>query len=119
MEALEIVKNIFVVLHFVGLASLLGGFLLQMRAMRTASAKIVPAMVHGAWTMLITGLVLVGLHEMMDHEVNNLKVGAKLIVVLVITVLVMINRKKENVKTAVFGAIGALTLLNVILAVFW
>lgn len=40
-------------LHFVGLASLLGGFLTQMSA---GTKRIVPAMLHGALTMLLTGL---------------------------------------------------------------
>ncbi len=125
MEAtIEQIINAFVVLHFIGLASLLGGFLVQMKSLKTGTAKIIPAMVHGAWTMLITGLVLVGLHEwlgsmMEGHELNNMKVAVKTIVVTVIVILVMQNRKKESVKTGLFGAIGGLTLLNVVLAVFW
>jgi hypothetical protein len=31
----------------------------------------------------------------------------------------MINRKKDNVATPAFGAIGALTLTNLVLAVIW
>lgn len=125
MEAtIELVLNIFVVLHFIGLASLLGGFLVQMKSLRSGTAKVIPAMVHGAWTMLVTGFVLVGLHEWLGtmaegHELNNLKVGVKSIVVTLIVILVMQNRKKEAVKTGLFGAIGGLTLLNVVLAVFW
>ncbi|MEY4714327.1 MAG: hypothetical protein RIQ37_657 [Actinomycetota bacterium] len=125
MEAtIEQIINAFVVLHFIGLASLLGGFLVQMKSLKSGTAKIIPAMVHGAWTMLITGLVLVGLHEwlgsmMEGHELNNMKVAVKTIVVTVIVILVMQNRKKESVKTGLFGAIGGLTLLNVVLAVFW
>jgi hypothetical protein len=74
--------------------------------------------------MLITGLVLVGLHEWLGtmtegHELNNMKVGVKSIVVTLIVFLVMQNRKKDSVKTGLFGAIGGLTLLNVVLAVFW
>jgi hypothetical protein len=121
---IEQIINAFVVLHFIGLASLLGGFLVQMKSLKSGTAKIIPAMVHGAWTMLITGLVLVGLHEwlgsmMEGHELNNMKVAVKTIVVTVIVILVMQNRKKESVKTGLFGAIGGLTLLNVVLAVFW
>jgi len=121
---IEQIINAFVVLHFIGLASLLGGFLVQMKSLKSGTAKIIPAMVHGAWTMLITGLVLVGLHEwlgsmMEGHELNNMKVAVKTIVVTVIVILVMQNRKKESVKTGLFGAIGGLTVLNVVLAVFW
>jgi hypothetical protein len=33
--------------------------------------------------------------------------------------LVLYFKKKDSVKAPVFGAIGLLTILNVVLAVFW
>ena len=124
MELLDIVRYSLVVLHFVGFASLFGGFMTQMKAMSAGAAKIVPAMVHGAWTVFAAGLLMVGLAEYRiamgaDIEINHMKIGVKSLVAVVILVLVMVMRKKESVKAPVFGAIGALTLLNVILAVFW
>ena len=123
MELVEIIRNSLIVLHFVGLASLLGGFLTQVKAMSAGTAKIVPAMVHGAWTALATGLLLVGVAEWRiamgaNFEVDHTKIGLKSLVVALILILVMINRKKESVTTSVFGLIGALTLNNVVLAVF-
>jgi hypothetical protein len=120
-----VLLNATIVLHFVGLASLLGGFLVQMKALKPGTAKIIPAMIHGAWTMLITGLLLVGLHEWISAldpaagEVDNIKIAVKSIVLTVVLVLVMQNRKKDSVKSSTLGLIGGLTLLNVILAVFW
>jgi hypothetical protein len=120
-----ILSNATVVLHFVGLASLLGGFLVQMKALKQGTAKIIPAMIHGAWTMLVTGLLLVGLHEWTSSldpavgEIDNIKVAVKSIVLTVVLVLVMQNRKKETVKSSTLALIGGLTLLNVVLAVFW
>ncbi|MFZ9744089.1 MAG: hypothetical protein ACO3BY_01000 [Aquiluna sp.] len=124
MELIELTRNSLLVLHFIGLASLLGGFLTQMRAMGAGVARIVPAMVHGAWTAFATGLLLVGLAEYRvamgaDFEVNHMKIGVKTVVVLIILILVMANRKKASVKAPLFGAVGGLTLTNVILAVFW
>lgn len=112
-------------LHFIGLASLLGGFLVQMKSIKPGTTKIVPAMVHGAWTMLVTGLLLVGFREWISaldadaRELDNLKIAVKSLVVAAIVVFVMINRKKEKLKNSTFALIGALTLLNVIVAVFW
>ena len=120
-----LLKDSMLVLHFVGLASLLGGFLVQMKALKPGTARIIPAMIHGAWTMLITGLLLVGLREWMSAldpsaaELDNIKIAVKSIVVTLVVVFVMINRKKETVKSSTLGLIGGLTLLNVILAVFW
>lgn len=115
---MEILRNVLLVLHFIGLASLLGGFLVQMSAFKTKSAKINPAILHGALTQLVTGLLLVGVAEMGDGEVNNIKVGIKLVVLLVIYVLALINRKKVSVSTAVVGIIGVLTITNIVIAVF-
>ena len=120
----EILRNSLIVLHFVGLAALFGGFMTQMKAMAAKTAKVVPAMIHGAWTALITGLLLVGVAEWRiamgaGFEIDHMKIGVKSIVVTVILILVMANRKKESVKTPVIGAIGALTLTNIVLAVFW
>jgi hypothetical protein len=120
-----VLMNATIVLHFVGLASLLGGFLVQMKALKPGTAKIIPAMIHGAWTMLITGLLLVGLHEWTSSldpaagEIDNIKIAVKSIVLTVVLVLVMQNRKKETVKSSTLGLIGGLTLLNIVLAVFW
>lgn len=120
----EFILHSLVVLHFIGLASLLGGFLTQMRAMGKGLAAIVPAMVHGAWTMLITGLAMVGVREWMaamawDDELNHMKIGVKTLVVIVVLILVLLNKKKQSVSAKTFGAIGLLTILNVVLAVFW
>lgn len=124
MELLDILRYSLVVLHFVGFASLFGGFLTQMRAMSAGTAKIVPAMVHGAWTVFIAGLLLVGLAEYRiamgaEFSIDHMKIGIKSLIAIVILVLVMVFRKKESVKAPIFGSIGALTLINVILAVFW
>ena len=120
----EFILHSLVVLHFIGLAALLGGFLTQMKAMGKGQAVIVPAMVHGAWTMLITGLLLVGVREWMavmewDDALNHMKIGVKSLVVAVILILVIHYKKKQTVSTKGFGAIGLLTVLNVVLAVFW
>jgi len=114
---MEILKNVTLVLHFVGLASLLGGFLVQMSA---RSKRIDPAMFHGALTMLVTGVALVGIDQAMDDpHLNNTKVAVKLLVLVVITVLVLMNRKKPAIPVGLWAAVGGLTLLNVVLAVFW
>ncbi len=124
MDLVDIARNSLIVLHFVGLASLLGGFMTQIKAMGQGAAKIVSAMVHGAWTAFVTGLLLVGLAEWRiamgaNFEIDHMKIGVKSLVALVILLLVMLNRKKSSVSKPIFGVIGALTLTNVVLAVFW
>ncbi|WP_104133320.1 hypothetical protein [Cryobacterium sp. M91] len=117
---MDLLRNILLILHFVGLASLLGGFLVQIKAIIAGKGTIVAAMFHGALTQLVTGLLLVGVIQVgtLGH-IDNTKIGIKLLVLIVITVLVIVNRKKPSVSSVVLWAIGALTLVNVVIAVLW
>jgi hypothetical protein len=124
LELAGIIKSFLVVLHLVGLSALLGGFLVQIKALRAKTAEILPAMVHGAWTALLTGLLLVGVREWElalgdGDELDHSKIAIKSVVALIVVVLVMLNRKKKPVPGSVLGTIGGLTFLNVVLAVFW
>ena len=116
---MEFVYNLLVVLHFIGLASLLGGFLVQMRS---ADKGVNPAMLHGALTQLVTGVLLVGIASaglVPGEEVDHAKIAVKLVIVLIITALAFIGRKRTLPQVGLWGAIGALTLVNVVIAVFW
>lgn len=113
---MEFARHALVVLHFIGLASLLGGFLVQMKS----SPRVInPAMVHGIITQLVTGVLIVGLLEADDVTVDHAKVGVKLLVAAVVAVLVFANRKREAISTGTWAAIGGLTIANIVVAVFW
>jgi hypothetical protein len=111
--------HLFVALHIIGIAALLGGFMTQMKAMGAGEARMVPAMLHGALTMLVTGLVLVGLNQAADHHVDDVKIGIKLAFLVVILGLVYVKRDDAKVDKAVFGTVGLLTVTNVFIAVLW
>ena len=109
-----------VVIHFIGLASLLGGFLVQMGAPQRG---INLAMFHGALTQLVTGLILVGMREsdIVEGEdpLNTTKITIKLTVALIVFVVVFLGRRKPQEAQAPYWAVaGALTLVNVVVAVF-
>ncbi len=118
---MEILRNILLVLHFVGLASLLGGVLVQLRSIRTGDARVIPAMLHGAYLQLLTGLGLVAVIQLADlDDVNNITIGVKLAVLIVLTVLAIVyRRRKTRTPQWVVPTIGGLTLLNIVIAVFW
>jgi hypothetical protein len=124
LELAGIVKSFLVVLHLVGLSALFGGFLVQIKAIRAKTAEILPAMVHGAWTALLTGVLLVGVRQWElalggGHDLDHSKIAIKSVVAAIVVTLVMINRKKKPVTGSTLGTIGGLTFLNVVLAVFW
>ncbi|KQX10336.1 hypothetical protein ASC82_21840 [Streptomyces sp. Root431] len=116
---MDVLINVFVALHIIGIASLLGGFLTQMKAMGAGTARFTPAMLHGALVMLITGVALVGLNQADDQTVNNLKIGIKLAVLVVVLGLVYVKRDEEKVDKGVFAAVGALTTANIFIATLW
>jgi len=115
---MEMFQNVLLFLHFIGLASLLGGFLVQL----ATNPKVVNnAMLHGALLQLVTGFALVGVvqaNKAADETVNNTAVGIKLLLLLVITGLILVYRKRESVSVAVWGAIGGLTIIDIGIAVF-
>lgn len=119
LARMELTINVFVGLHIIGIASLLGGFLTQTKAMGAGEARMVPAMLHGALTMLVTGVALVGLNQADDQEVNNLKIGIKLAVLVAVLALVYVKRDDTTVSKGLFGAVGLLTVANIFIAVLW
>ncbi|MBL1095438.1 hypothetical protein [Streptomyces coffeae] len=116
---MDVLINAFVGLHIVGIAALLGGFLSQMKQMSAGTARMTPGMLHGALTMLVTGVALVGLNQADGGAVNNIKIGVKLALLIVVLCLVYVKRDEEKVESAAFGAVGALTTVNIFIAVLW
>jgi hypothetical protein len=116
---MDVLIHFVVGLHIIGIAALLGGFVTQLKAMGRGEARFVPAMLHGALTMLVTGALLVGLNQADDQPVNNIKIGVKLAFLVVILGLVYVKRDEERQPAAVFGTVGALTVANTFIAVLW
>ncbi|MFI5874142.1 hypothetical protein ACIBAH_17120 [Streptomyces sp. NPDC051445] len=116
---MDVLIHLFVGLHIIGIAALLGGFLAQLKAMGRGAARFVPSMLHGAATMLVTGVILVGLNQADDQPVNNIKIGVKLALLIVILGLVYVKRDDETVEKPLFGLVGLLTVANVFIAVLW
>ena len=117
---MEFVYDLVLVLHFFGLASLLGGIMVQLSARGGRVVNL--AMLHGALTQLVTGLALVGMGEAIDSlgkDVNQPKIGVKLLVVLVVTALCFANRKRTTIADGLFFALFGLSAANIVIAVFW
>jgi hypothetical protein len=111
--------HVFLGLHILGVGALLGGFLTQLKAMRAGEARVVPAMLHGALTMLLTGFAMVGVKEADGMPVNDVKIGIKLAFLIVVLALVYLKRDEERLPNPLFGTIGALTTANIFIAVLW
>jgi len=113
----ELLRQALVFLHLLGMATLIGAFLLQRRA--SADGSLNSAWLHAGALQLVTGLGLVGIAEVGTDPVNQGKTAVKLAVLLVILALVLIYRRRSGRPAWVVPALGGLTVLNVAVAVFW
>jgi hypothetical protein len=116
---MELANNILLILHFVGLASLLSGFFYQLKDWGKGM-KVNAGILHGAWLMVITGFAMAGIIPAMhgDEEINNIVLGLKSIVITAIFFLAYGNNKKEVTPKWVVPTIAALTTLNIVFAIF-
>lgn len=113
---MEILYTALVVLHFVGIAAIGYGFFKEL-AKKTFGVNV--AMLHGASTQLLTGVLLVGLHESgsldSDYVVDHTKIAIKLIIAIAIIAMYSIGKRKSEQKLY-WALIGALTLTNFVIA---
>ena len=115
-EPMETVKLVLVFAHLLGMAAVVGGYFAGL----TASPKRLTAgITHGTLLQFLTGVLLIGLAEMMDDgQVDHAKFGIKIAVTAVILLLAWPRRKDVSIASNTYHAIGVLALLNVAVAVF-
>ena len=113
---MEFLRHLLLVVHILGFAALLGGLLVQARS----PEKSVNALMRdGAGTAFLAGLLLVGVIEADDGEVDSAKIAVKGVIGLVVLVLVMANLRRERIATGLWALLLLLTVANICVAVFW
>lgn len=113
---MDFLHKLLLFIHLIGLAAVLGGALVQIAE---PPRRVTTMILHGAGTQLLSGVLLVGVLEADDVEVDQAKIAVKLVVALVITGLAWGYRAREQLANAPFFGILGLTLGNVGVAVFW
>ncbi len=118
---MDVLLHLFVGLHIVGIAALLGGALTQLPplAVTDRPARMGPAMLWGALTMLVTGVALVGIAQAQHVHLSMIKIGLKLAFLVVVLCLVYVRRDDESVDRSQVTTVAALTTANVFIAVLW
>lgn len=114
---MEFVRLLLVFLHLLGMGMLVAMIFLQLRAGRDAPVN--KGWLHGSALQLLTGVALVGLSPLTDKEYDHVKIGVKLLVLVVIAVLVVLHLRKPKVPSWLTPALAGLVVLNVGIAVFW
>lgn len=127
---MDLIRDITLILHFIGLALIIGPFMVQMRA---RSGYAFGWVFTGSIIQMVTGLLLTGLAEMRladdpDMSVNHAKIAVKSVVALVIFIVALVGYLKSKKLTPsdnerkllpLLHTAGALAIVNVIVAVVW
>ena len=113
---MEVAQQIVVLVHLVGFAALLGGILVQVRALEP---EVNATMLWGGWTELGSGVVLVVLALVAGHDVGWGPVGVKTGITAFLVLLLARNRRFLSVPRGLWLLLGVLTLLNTALSVLW
>jgi peptidoglycan/LPS O-acetylase OafA/YrhL len=113
---METLRLIFLIVHILGFAALIGGLLAQAGP---GEKRVTGVMRDGVGTAFLAGLALVGVLEAGDDPVNHAKVGVKLVIGLVLLVLVMANLRKTRIPQGLWAGLLALAVLEVVIAVAW
>ncbi|AUS77043.1 hypothetical protein C1701_00260 [Actinoalloteichus sp. AHMU CJ021] len=123
MSLLEITRLALLVAHFLGLAALIGPFLLQLRSREAFRLRL---MLTGAIVQVVTGNALIAARRLQGLDVDEVKVIVKLGIALVALgalVAALIARRRRGADTAsvrqLFHAAGGLGVTDVIVAVVW
>ena len=114
---MDIAIKLVLILHFIGLAGIIGGWVATVKA-----PQVNKAILHGSIIQVVTGILLVGLREMQDGgEIDHMKIGIKLVIALVIMVVAIVGTKKEAKVPGSSGTLamtaGILAIVNVAIAV--
>lgn len=116
---MELLRGIVVVVHLIGFGLLFGAWAVEAFNRRLQVTRL---MQIGLATAGLAGLILAAPWGTSD-ELNYVKLGVKLLVLVVIGALLGIGqarqRKAGSVPPAIFWSVGILTLLNVCIAVLW
>jgi hypothetical protein len=112
----ELLINIFLVLHLLGIAVLLAGFFSNLKDL-TKGIKVSAGVLHGSYLMLATGLAMAGL-AVDPSKLNTFVILLKLIALVFIFVIAFRYRKKDVTPVWAVPSIALLTILNIVLAIF-
>ena len=113
---MEFLQHLLLVIHILGFSALLGGLLVQARSPEKSVNSL---MRDGIGTAFVAGLLMVGVIEADDGEIDNTKIAVKAVVALVILVLVMANLRKPSIPQGLWALLLLLTIGNICVAVFW
>ncbi|WP_460801197.1 Fe-S protein [Microbacterium sp. GXF6406] len=118
---METLRHVVVFVHLIGFAVLFGAWAVQAFGGKREFTRL---MTYGMVIAAVAGLALAAPWGMAaGAELNHMKIGVKLVVLLAIGALLGIGtskqRKTGSLSPALFWLVGILTLANAAIAVLW
>lgn len=114
---MDLIYKVAFILHMVGILGIFAGYFIELKR---GTKGINPGMLHGASLQVATGLIMVDLRAMNlvseTEPLNYSIVFVKFAISVGILALCVLGRKAEGDKTKWWASIGALTLVNVVIA---
>lgn len=116
---METLRHVVLLVHLVGFAVLFGAWVVEAVGRRIRLTRL---MSYGLLIAGIAGLALAAPWGI-DHDLNYVKIGVKLIVLLAIGAVLGIGTARQRrtgaVPAPLFWSVGLLTLANAAIAVLW
>lgn len=116
---METLRHVVLFIHLIGFAVLFGAWAAQAFG---GTRRITRIMDYGLLIAGLAGLALAAPWGL-DHDLNYVKVGTKLVILVVIGALLGIGSAKQKrgdaLPSAVFWLVGILTALNAAIGVIW
>ena len=117
---MEIVQTIFIAIHILSMAAIVGGWLANFK-----NPTVTKSQWYGAIFMIISGIVLFGLTEMLGspNMEMRMKYTIKLILGLMVFVTALLGRRKinrgEEISTGLAHATGGTAVIAALVATLW
>lgn len=119
VRGMETLRGIVVLVHLIGFAVLLGAWVVEVVGRRIRFTRV---MSFGLLIAGVAGLALAAPWGV-SYELNYVKIGTKLVILLVIGALLGIGtarqRRTGSLAPALFWPVGVLTVANAAIAVLW
>lgn len=118
---MEIVTNLLVLVHLIGMAAIVGGWI-SLRVRGVESGRGLSVVVWGARFQILTGLALVGIHESQKDPLNHAKIGVKLAIALACAAcaeMAAARARRGSGDSKLIDYAGLLGILNTAVAALW
>jgi hypothetical protein len=116
---MKVLFEVFLVIHFIGWAIVLGGYLTSLR-----KPGLPKGVFHGAATAVVAGAVMMGIYDsnkdLLGYHLSDAALGMKLVFAVIVAALAFVaQRQGDKTPAWVKHGVGVLTVVNIVIAVFW